>query len=94
MGISVYGPTYIFGDNKLVLCNMSIPDSMLQKKLQSITYQFVHKGVARDEWRMAYVNTHENHADLLTKCLPSEEKQKNFVQMIQHHLFSPSAAAA
>ena len=73
MGIPCEGPAYIEGDNQSVLANTSIPDSTLKKKNASIAYQFVREGVARDMWRTAYVNTHENEADLLTKLLPSGE---------------------
>ena len=67
MGIPVEGPTYIYGDNQSVLANTTIPDSTLKKKSQSIAYHSVREGVARDEWRTSYVNTHDNEADLLTK---------------------------
>lgn len=87
MGIPVTGPCYIYGDNKSVLYNTSIPDSTLKKKSQSIAYHFVREGAARDEWRTAYVNTHENEADLLTKVLPSCEKRKTFVANVLHHIF-------
>ena len=56
-----------------------IPDSALKKKLQSIAYHSIHEGAVRDEWHMAYVSTHDNEADLLTKLLPSGEKCKGFV---------------
>jgi hypothetical protein len=94
MGIPCEGPAYIFGDNQSVLYNTSIPDSTLKKKSQSIAYHLIREGSARDEWRTAYVNTHENEADLLTKCLPSEPKRKGFVRNIIHHIFDPAAAAA
>ena len=48
---------------------------------------FVHEGAAQDEWRMTYINTHKNEADLLTKQLPSGEKRKSFVQRLLHHIF-------
>ena len=64
MGIPVEGPTYIYGDNHSVLANTTIPDSTLKKKSQSIAYHYVHEGVARDEWRTSYVNTHDKEADL------------------------------
>ena len=67
MGIPVEGPTCINGDNQSVLAKMAIPDSTLKKKSQSIAYHFVCEGVARDEWRTSYVNTHDNEADLLAK---------------------------
>ena len=73
-------PSYIYGDNQSVLANTTIPESALKKKSQSIAYHFVCEGVARDKWRMMYVNTNENEADLLTKLLPSGEKRKNFGQ--------------
>jgi hypothetical protein len=87
LGISCEEPTFIYGDNKSVLCNTSIPDSTLKKKSQSIAYHFVREGCARDEWRTAYVNTHLNPADLLTKPLPSGRKRTGFVQMILQHIF-------
>ena len=74
LGIPCEGPAYIEGDNQSVLANTTVPDSMLKKKSQSIAYHFIREGVARDEWRTAYVNTNENEADLLTKVLLYGEK--------------------
>ena len=79
MGISCDDPTFIYGDNQSVLANTTIPNSTLKKQSQSIAYHFVQEGAARDEWRMTYVNTHENEADLLTKQLPLGKKRKRFV---------------
>ena len=87
MGIPVEEPTYVFGDNKSVLYNSSLPESTLKKKSNSIAYHFVREGAARDEWRTAYVNTHFNPADLLTKSLPSGEKRRLFVRMLLHHIY-------
>ena len=87
MGISCDDPMFIYGDNQLVLANTTIPDSTLNKKSQSIAYHFVQEGAAQDEWRMTYINTHENEADLLTNQLPSGEKRKSFVQKLLHHIF-------
>ena len=87
MGIPIYGPVYIFGDNQSVLNNTSIPESQLKKKSQSIAYHFICEGVCRDEWRTSYVNTHKNEADLLTKPLPHGEKRKKFVRKLLHHIF-------
>jgi len=87
MGIPVDGPCYIEGDNQSVLANTTIPDSTLKKKSQSIAYHFVREGAARGEWRTAYINTHENEADLLTKQLPSGEKRRGFVRKLLHHIY-------
>ena len=86
MGIPCEGPAYVYGDNQSVLANTTIPDSVLKKKSQSLAYHFVREGCARDEWRTAYVNTHHNVADLLTKLLPSGEKRWKFVRMVLHHI--------
>jgi hypothetical protein len=44
-------------------------------------------GVANDEWRTSYVNTHENEADLLTKLLPAGEKRREFVRDLLHYIY-------
>ena len=87
MGIPCELPTFIYGDNKSVLSNTSVPDSVLKKKSNSIAYHFVREGCAKDEWRMAYINTHDNPADLLTKPLSSGEKRMGFIRMVLHHIF-------
>ena len=92
MGIPVEGPTCIYGDNQSVLANTTIPDSTLKKKSQSIAYHFACEGVARDEWRTSYDNTHDNKADLLTNQLPHGEKRKGFVRNLLHHIFGLSGS--
>ena len=87
LGISCEEPTYVYGDNKSVLCNTTIPESTLKKKSHSIAYHFVREGVARDEWRTAYVNTHLNPSDMLTKSISAGEKRKFLVRMLLHHIY-------
>ena len=87
MGIPVDGPAYIYGDNQSVLANTTVPESTLKKKSQSIAYHFVREGAARGEWRTAYINTHLNEADLLTKMLPNGVKRRSFVMNMLHHLY-------
>ena len=87
MGIPCEGPAYIEGDNQSVLANTTIPESALKKKSSNICYHFVREGVARDQWRTGYVNTHLNEADLLTKQLPAGDKRHNFVRNLLHHVF-------
>jgi hypothetical protein len=86
MGIKVDEPAFVFGDNQSVLCNTTSPASTLKKRSNAIAYHFVREGVARDEWRTAYVNTDENLADLLTKPL-SGQKRAKFVRMVLNHVF-------
>ena len=86
MGIPVDLPTYVFGDNQSVLANTSHPHSNLKKKSNSIAYHFVREGVAKDEWRTTYLNTHLNPADLLTKSLSGGEKRSRFTAYLLHYL--------
>ena len=87
MGIPVEVPAYIEGDNQYFLANTAILDSTLNKKSQSIAYNFLREGAARGEWRTTYVNTHENEADLLTKQLPSGDKRNSIIRNLLHHVF-------
>ena len=87
MGIPVEEPTFIFGDNKSMLASSTIPTSTLKKKSNSIAYNYVREGHAKDEWRATYINTHLNIADVLTKPLGGGEKRKQFVGMLLHHVY-------
>jgi hypothetical protein len=62
MGIKVDERPFVFGDNQYVSCNTTAPALTLKKKSNTIAYHFVREGVARDEWRTAYVNTDDNSA--------------------------------
>jgi hypothetical protein len=84
MGMTVDKPTFVFGDNQLVLANTTARASTLKNKSDAIAYHFIQEGCVHDEWRTAYVNTNNNVADLLTKPLPGPKRSK-FVQMLLHH---------
>ena len=84
-GIPVTEPAFVHGDNQSVLCNKTTPQSVLKKKPNEIHFHFLREGCARDEWRMAYINTHLNVADLMTEPLAGIKRWK-FVQMMQHYL--------
>ena len=73
-----------FGDNQSVLNNSSNPDSRLNKKSNSIAYNFVREGVARDEWRCTYVKSENNQSDLLTKVITDGQKRSRHVRKILH----------
>ena len=84
MGTTVDELAYIFGDNQSVLANTTAPGSTSKKKSNAIAYHFIWEGCAQDKWRMTYINTDENVADLLTKPLAGP-KGTRFVRMLLHH---------
>ena len=57
MGIPLEHCCFVYGDNKSVLFNTSIPDSTLKRKHHSVAYHFVREGSARDEWRTTYLSS-------------------------------------
>jgi len=65
-----------------------MPYSVLKKKSSSIAYHFVREGVAKNDWRLTYISTHDNVADLFTKPLTNVEKRRKFVSMNLHHIYS------
>ena len=85
MGIPVDLPSYIFGDNQSVLVNSTMPHSTLNKKSSSVAFHMVREGTAKDEWRLAYLNTHKNPSDMLTKSLPGGEKRSSFTSFVLHY---------
>ena len=92
MGIPVVLCAYIYGDNKSVLVNLGTPHSQLKKKLNSVAYHHVCDGATLDEWRTAYIITHGNIPDLMTKSLLSGIKRTKFCKMLLHFL-TPSIEA-
>ena len=56
-------------DNEAVYRNVSIPESVLNKKMHGISYHFCREAVAADVTRVAKENTLTNLADLFAKVL-------------------------
>lgn len=77
---------YIYGDNKSVLVNSSVPHSQLKKKSNYVASHHVRESSALDEWRTAYINTHGNVADLMIKNSLSGEKRTKFFKILLHYL--------
>ena len=86
LGIPVDDPCYVYGDNQSVLSNVTMPDSILKKKANSIVYHYVREGVARREWRMSYINTKENPADILSKNMRSGRDRDAKIRMIMYDI--------
>ena len=79
MGISMSSPSYIYGDNMLVIHNSSKPESVLRKKSNSVCYHSVHESVAMDGSLVGHILSKDNIADLLTKG-SIEKKEEVFGQ--------------
>jgi hypothetical protein len=80
MGVPIDSPTYMLCDNMLVVQNISAPESMLMKKINSTTYHAVRESVAMGELLIGYIKSEENIDDVMTKVLLNGEKQDFLVQ--------------
>ena len=87
MGIPLEHCCFVYGDNKSVLYNTSLPDSTLKRKHHSIAYHYVREGCATDEWRTAYIRTEDNCSDLCTKSLPSGINRKRKVRSVMYDIY-------
>ena len=63
MGIPMYSPSYIYGDNMSVVNNKSRPESVLRKKSNSVCYHAVHESVAMGESLVGHIPSKENATD-------------------------------
>ena len=64
MGIPIFGPLYIYGDNMLVIHNTSKPESTLKKKCNAIAYHVIHDSVVMRESLTGCIRSEDNSADL------------------------------
>ena len=88
MDIPCESPACACSNNQSVLASTAVSESTLKKKSSLPAYHLVREGVALDKQRTAYVNNHDNEADLLTKVLPFGEKRHRFVRKVLHHIYS------
>ena len=87
MGIPVQNPTFVYGDNKSVLWNVTVPDSMLKKKAHGIAYHFCRQGCAKKEWLAGYIKSEHNPSDILTKAVPAGENRKRKVKAVLYDIY-------
>ena len=75
IGIPFSDPCFVYGYNKSVLYNTTLPESTLKKKSNSIAYHAVREGVATGEWITGYGTMDTNVSDLFTKPIPGGERR-------------------
>jgi hypothetical protein len=67
LGVALYGPALMLGDNMSVVLNTTVPSSVLKKKHIAIAYHRVREAIAARIMRFAYIKSEENVSDMLTK---------------------------
>lgn len=86
MGIPIKDPTFVYGDNKSMVYNTSIPESVLRKKNNSISYHFIREGSACGEWKTGNIPRDENISDLLTAARPAGIQRSKHVNSIMYDM--------
>ena len=74
-GIPIEGPASMYCDNEAVYKNISIPSSVLNKKMHGISFHYCRETVADGTCRIAKEDTETNLADLFTKVLPKAKRE-------------------
>ena len=78
LGVKVETPTYILGDNKGVIQNATIEDSLLKKKHVAIAYHKAREAAASGICHPLWVDGRNNYSDVLTKA----QTIKDFVRLV------------
>lgn len=84
MGIELRGASLVYGDNLSVVRNVSMPESTLRKKSNSVCYHFVREAVARKELMVSHIPSISNPADICTKIIPGRSKRDGLIDMVLH----------
>jgi hypothetical protein len=69
MGLSLDGPSWMFGDNASVLTSSTIPHSTLNKCHNALSYHCLHECIASKMLYLLHCSVKLNLADMLTKPL-------------------------
>ena len=75
-GVPLEGETRILCDNQSVIKNGSFPESVLKKKHCSVAYHVVREHIASGKALLYYENSKSNLADLFTKVLNAETRNR------------------
>jgi hypothetical protein len=87
MGVTLSGPTYIYGENMSVVHNTQRTESVLKKKKSnSILYHAVCESDAIVEYITGYVPSVDNPADIFTKVVPGGQKRNHLIHLLLHDL--------
>jgi hypothetical protein len=86
MGVSIDGPTYVYGDNMSLVHNTQRPESVLKKKSNAICYHAVRESAAMGESIIGYIPSVNNPADICTKAVPGGQKRDHLIGFLLHEI--------
>jgi hypothetical protein len=86
MGVTIDGPTYVYGDNISVVHNTQRPESVLKKKSNIICYQAVQESAAMGESIIGHSPSVNNPANICTKAVPGGQKPDHLIRLLLHDI--------
>ena len=86
MGVELSGPSYIYGDNMSVIQNTQIPDYVLNKKSNYVSYHAVREAVVMGECLTVHISTNDNPADLCSKVIYGGQKKDHLVGLMLYDI--------
>jgi hypothetical protein len=67
LGVTITGPTHLFGDNGSVVTSGSLPHSPLRKRHHALSYHYTREAIASGAVDFQFLPGHLNPADILSK---------------------------
>ena len=86
IGIPFSDTCFVYGENKSVLYNTTLPESTLKKKINSVVYHAVREGVATVKWLTVYEPANTHFSDLLRKPVPGGERRTSLVRGVMYYI--------
>jgi hypothetical protein len=86
MGVTIDGPTYVYGDNMSVVQNNQLPKSVLKKKINAIFYHAVRESAAMGKSKIGHAPSVNNYAEICTKDVPGGQKRDSLSGVLLHDL--------
>ena len=86
MGIPFSDTYFVYGDNKSVFYNTTLPESTLKEESNYIADHDVREGVVPVEWITGYEPTDTNVSDLLTKPVPGGKRRTRLVWGVMYYI--------
>jgi hypothetical protein len=85
-GVTLGGPTFVYGDNMYVVHNTQRPESVLKKNSNSIFYHAVCRSAVVGEQIIGHVPSVDTPADICTKVVPGGQQWNHLIRLLLHDL--------
>jgi hypothetical protein len=86
IGVTIDGPTYVYGGNMSVVYNTQLLESILKKKSNVICYHTVRDSAAMGESIIVHIPSVNSPADICTKAVPGGQKRYHLIGLLLHDL--------